>query len=233
MCSSDLIEKLMRSKGIFDYVPADYAENAAEEIVGLVSVRLPCFCHVSSSEIQVLSPMHKHSIGVTELNLRLQARLNPGKEGVPCGKYMFREGDKVMQLRNNYDKGVFNGDVGVIKKVDPEERIVLVDFDLGKPVDYEFSEMNELSLAYATTIHKSQGSEYPVVVMPVMKNHWVMLQRNLIYTGVTRAKRCVVMVGTVDALKHAIRNCVVTKRNTLLKERLRDWKPKSRKRKSA
>lgn len=233
------VKKLMESKGIFEYVPSEYAERAAEEIVNLVSIRLPYFCHVSPSEIQVLSPMHKYGIGVSELNLRLQARLNPGDGGVSCGRYIFREKDRVMQLRNNYDKNVFNGDVGVIRKIDSEERIVFVDFDdlgnsgSGKLVEYDFSELNELSLAYATTIHKSQGSEYQVVVMPVMKNHWVMLQRNLIYTGVTRAIRCVVLVGTLDALKHSIRNSVITKRNTLLKERLRDWAPRKRKRRSA
>ena len=124
-----------------------------------------------------------------------------------------------MQIRNNYDKGVFNGDVGYIEEVDMEERTLIASFD-GISVEYEASELDELSLAYATTIHKSQGSEYPIVVMPVLMNHFVMLQRNLIYTGITRARKICVLIGTTKALAYAIRNMSVLKRNTKLKERL-------------
>lgn len=124
-----------------------------------------------------------------------------------------------MQIRNNYDKGVFNGDLGYIEEVDMEERTLIASFD-GIAVEYEVSELDELSLAYATTIHKSQGSEYPIVVMPVLMNHYVMLQRNLIYTGITRAKKICVLIGTTKALAYAIHNMSVLKRNTKLKERL-------------
>ena len=131
-----------------------------------------------------------------------------------------------MQIRNNYDKEVFNGDIGVISSVDAEDRSLTVDFD-GRNVEYDISELDELVLAYATTIHKAQGSEYPIVVMPVLMNHFVMLQRNLIYTGITRAKKILVIVGTRKALAYAVRNVTVTKRNTLLKERLKSSLPKA------
>ena len=132
---------------------------------------------------------------------------------------MLRQGDRVMQLRNNYDKDVFNGDLGYVESVDMEERTLLVNFE-ERLVEYEASELDELTLAYATTIHKSQGSEYPIVVMPVLMTHYVMLQRNLIYTGITRAKKICVLIGTKKALSFAIRNMSVLKRNTKLKERL-------------
>ena len=133
--------------------------------------------------------------------------------------FAFRTDDKVMQIKNNYDKEVFNGDIGVISSVNTEERTLKVDFD-GRPVEYDVTELDELVHAYATTIHKAQGSEYPIVVMPILMNHYVMLQRNLIYTGITRAKQILVMVGTRKALSYAVRNVTVTKRNTLLRERL-------------
>ena len=135
--------------------------------------------------------------------------------------FAFRADDKVMQIKNNYDKEVFNGDIGVIEAVDAEERTLKVRFE-DRVVEYDVTELDELVHAYATTIHKSQGSEYPIVVMPVLMNHYVMLQRNLIYTGITRAKKILVMVGTKKALSYAIRNVTVKKRNTLLKERLAD-----------
>jgi len=134
---------------------------------------------------------------------------------------LLREGDKVMQIRNNYDKEVFNGDIGMIDVVDVAARNLKVNFD-GRIVEYDVTELDELTLAYATTIHKAQGSEYPIVVMPVLMNHFVMLQRNLIYTGITRAKKILVLVGTRKALSYAVRNVTVTKRNTLLKERLQE-----------
>ena len=124
-----------------------------------------------------------------------------------------------MQIRNNYDKEVFNGDIGVITSVDEEERELHVSFD-GRDILYDVTELDELTLAYATTIHKSQGSEYPIVVMPVLMTHYVMLQRNLVYTGVTRAKKILVIVGTKKALNMAVRTVKVTERNTMLKQRL-------------
>ena len=135
--------------------------------------------------------------------------------------FAFRANDKVMQIKNNYDKEVFNGDIGIIESVDAEDRTLKVNFD-NRTVEYDITELDEIVHAYATTIHKSQGSEYPIVVMPILMNHYVMLQRNLIYTGITRAKKILVMVGTKKALSYAIRNVTVMKRNTLLKERLFD-----------
>ena len=135
------------------------------------------------------------------------------------GGYTFRRGDKVMQIRNNYDKNVFNGDIGYVNAVDTTERTLSVIYD-GRLVEYDVSELDELTLAYAVTIHKSQGSEFPVVVIPVTMKHYVMLQRNLIYTGITRAKKICVLVGTTKALAYAIHNQTVSRRNTKLKERL-------------
>lgn len=124
-----------------------------------------------------------------------------------------------MQIKNNYDKEVFNGDIGIITSVDENDRTLKVNFD-DRIIEYDITELDELVHAYATTIHKAQGSEYPIVVMPVMMNRYIMLQRNLIYTGITRAKKVLVIVGTKKALSYAVRNVTVTKRNTLLKERL-------------
>jgi len=149
----------------------------------------------------------------------LQQALNPSGPSLGRGGYTYRQGDRVMQQRNNYDKDVFNGDLGYIREVDTEERTLKVDFD-GKKVEYDVTELDELTLAYATTIHKAQGSEYPIVVMPVLMTHFVMLQRNLIYTGITRAKKICVLLGAAKALAYAVRNVSVLKRNTRLKERL-------------
>ena len=126
-----------------------------------------------------------------------------------------------MQIRNNYDKEVFNGDIGVILSVDQENRTLKIDFDR-REIEYDATELDEIVHAYATTIHKAQGSEYPIVVMPILMNHYVMLQRNLIYTGITRAKKILVLIGAKKALSYAVRNVTVNKRNTLLKERLAD-----------
>ena len=133
--------------------------------------------------------------------------------------FLGQEGSDAMQIRNNYDKDVYNGDIGTIISVDTEERMLVVEFD-GRNVEYDVSELDELTLAYATTIHKSQGSEYPIVVIPLLMSYYVMLQRNLIYTGITRAKKALVIVGTRKALSYAVRNVVVQKRNTLLKHRI-------------
>ena len=158
-------------------------------------------------------------MGATNLNLVLQEALNPSGEGLRRSGFVFRPKDRVMQIKNNYDKEVFNGDIGLIEAVDLTNRTLTVGFD-ARIVEYDVTELDELVHAYATTIHKAQGSEYPVVVMPVLMNHYVMLQRNLIYTGITRAKRLLVMVGTKKALSYAVGNVTVTKRNTMLRERL-------------
>lgn len=158
-------------------------------------------------------------VGAANLNLLLQQALNPSGPSLGRGGYTYRQGDRVMQLRNNYDKDVFNGDLGYIREVDTEGRTLKVDFD-GKWVEYDVTELDELTLAYATTIHKAQGSEYPIVVMPVLMTHYVMLQRNLIYTGITRAKKICVLIGATKTLAYAVHNMSVLKRNTSLRERL-------------
>jgi exodeoxyribonuclease V alpha subunit len=163
--------------------------------------------------------MHKGTIGVANLNIELQKRLNPGQPGITHGAWNFRIGDKVMQIVNNYDKDVFNGDIGWISKIDSEEREVAIDFD-GRLVPYDNSDLDEVVLAYAVSVHKSQGSEYPVVILPVVTQHYLLLQRNLIYTGITRAKKLVIMIGTKKALAIAIRNNKPQRRYTLLSERL-------------
>ncbi len=203
----------------FFFIEKENSEETAEEIVTLVQVRLPRHYHVPASKIQVLTPMQRGVAGASNLNQVLQAAVNPGDLGLKRGGTIFKPHDKIMQIRNNYDKEVFNGDIGVVETVDLEERTLSVNFD-GRSVEYDVTELDELVLAYATTIHKSQGSEYPIVVMPVLMNHFVMLQRNLIYTGITRAKKILVIVGTKKALGYAVRNVTVTERNTLLKERL-------------
>lgn len=220
----------------FFFMENEDAEAAVQQIVELVRTKLPKYYQVDPGQIQVLTPMQRGVVGATNLNLALQEALNPaeqeifmrGRGAVTIPKdclrrsgFAFRADDKVMQVRNNYDKEVFNGDIGVIASVNAEERTLKVDFD-SRTVEYDVTELDELVHAYATTIHKAQGSEYPIVVMPVLMNHYVMLQRNLLYTGITRAKRVLVMVGTRKAVSCAVRNVTVTKRNTLLKERLAD-----------
>ena len=203
----------------FFFMREDDPERAAETIVRLVKERLPRAYRESPDRIQVLTPMQRGVVGAANLNLLLQQALNPSGPSLGRGGYTYRQGDRVMQLRNNYAKDVFNGDLGYIREVDTEERTLKVDFD-GKWVEYDVTELDELTLAYATTIHKAQGSEYPIVVMPVLMTHFVMLQRNLIYTGITRAKKLCVLIGAAKALAYAVRNMSVLKRNTHLRERL-------------
>lgn len=203
----------------FFYIEKEDPEEAVQEIVRLVKNNLPRYYKTPWNHIQVLTPMQKGIVGAANLNLALQEALNPQGDGLRRGGYLFRAGDKVMQIRNNYEKEIFNGDIGTVESVDLQERTLKVNFDQNI-IEYEASELDELVHAYATTIHKAQGSEYPIVVMPVLMNHYVMLQRNLIYTGITRAKKVLVIVGTRKALSYAVRNVTVTKRNTFLKERL-------------
>ena len=203
----------------FFFMKQEEPEKVAETIVSLVRDRLPKAYRQPTANIQVLTPMQRGVVGAANLNMDLQQALNYNTAALVRGGYTYKEGDRVMQLRNNYDKDVYNGDLGYVHSVDMEERTLTVDFD-GQLVEYEVSELDELTLAYATTIHKSQGSEYPIVVMPVLMTHYVMLQRNLIYTGITRAKKICVLVGQTKALAYAIHNMKVLKRNTRLKERL-------------
>ena len=204
----------------FFFVEQEDAEAAAGEIVDLIKTRLPAHFRVSPRDIQVLSPMQRGAVGAANLNQMIQEAVNPGETGFRRGGVSFRARDKVMQIRNNYEKEVFNGDIGIVESTDPEERELIVNFE-GRSVTYDISELDELVLAYAVTIHKSQGSEYPIVVMPILMSHYVMLQRNLVYTGVTRAKKVLVLVGTKKALALAVRNSTVRKRNTLLALRIR------------
>ena len=206
----------------FFFITDEDPVNASKQIVNLCRQRLPVAYHLNPvSDIQVLTPMQRGIVGAVSLNKELQNALNPQNLLLRHGGTEYRLHDKVMQIRNNYDKAVFNGDIGLISAVDTEEREMTVSFDC-EDVRYDISELDELMLAYATTIHKAQGSEYPVVVMPVLMTHYVMLQRNLVYTGITRAKKMLVMIGSKKALALAIRNNAVIQRNTRLAIRLQD-----------
>jgi exodeoxyribonuclease V alpha subunit len=192
-------------------------------IVDLAQRRLPGKYGLDPlADIQVLTPMHRGPIGAGQLNAALQAALNPPRNGAAellrSGR-IFRVGDRVLQLRNNYDKGVYNGDLGRIAAIDPSEQSVVVHVD-DREVSYDFSDLDELALAYAVTVHKSQGSEYPCVIVPVHTTHYLMLQRNLLYTAITRAKRLLVLVGTKKALAIATKNDATRRRYSRLRERL-------------
>lgn len=203
---------------------AEDAEKAAARIVDLVTSRIPKRFRLNGvTDVQVLSPMHRGQAGVGELNNVLQNALNPpaqGKRETRHGSRVFRVGDKVLQTRNNYDKQVFNGDLGRVVEIDFEEQTVDIDFD-GARVLYEFSELDELVHAFAMSVHKSQGSEYRAVALPILTQHYMLLQRNLLYTAVTRAKQLVVLVGNKKAIGMAVRNNKIAQRNTRLAERLR------------
>jgi exodeoxyribonuclease V alpha subunit len=203
----------------FYFVPAADPEQAVPRIVELVSRRIPRrFGFDAIRDIQVLSPMNRGGVGARSLNIELQAALNPaGEKRVERFGWTFAPGDKVMQIENDYDKDVYNGDIGMIEDVDLDEGEVAVDFD-GRTVAFVFGELDTLVPAYAATIHKSQGSEYPAVVIPVMTQHYAMLQRNLIYTGVTRGKKLVVLVGQKKAVAIAVKNVSGRKRWSKLGE---------------
>ncbi|MEA3344892.1 MAG: ATP-dependent RecD-like DNA helicase [Chloroflexota bacterium] len=209
----------------------DEPEEAAELLIDIVQNRIPRKFGPPATggydpveDIQVLSPMYRGPVGVTNLNTRLQEALNPPHPGKPersFGGQVFRLGDKVMQIRNNYDKDVFNGDIGRVVGIDPLNQLLTVQID-ERPVAYDFSELDELMHAYAISIHKSQGSEYPAVVVPLMMTHYIMLQRNLLYTAVTRARELVVIVGTRRAIAIAVHNDKIAERHTALDVRLRE-----------
>jgi exodeoxyribonuclease V alpha subunit len=212
----------------FFYFPEDDAEQVADLVVEIVANRLPRrFGLDPRQEVQVLCPMHRGPAGAGVLNERLQAALTPGREGLAerrFGGRVYRVGDKVMQLRNNYDKGtagVFNGSVGVVTALSLEDSELRVLLDEDEEVAYGFDELDELTHAYAVSIHRSQGSEYPCVVIPVTTSVWLMLQRNLLYTAVTRAKQMVVLVGSRRALAKAVRTQSAGRRYTALTQRLR------------
>ena len=201
----------------------DDPERAAELVVEVVQERIPRKFGIPAGDVQVLSPMHRGAVGVGALNERLQAALNPPAASKPerrIGGRVFRLGDRVMQMRNNYDKDVFNGDLGQIVALDPVEQTLAVRID-GRAVPYDFLELDELVHAYAVSVHKSQGSEFPAVVVPITTQHYMMLQRNLLYTAVTRARKLVVLVGSPRAVAIAVNNNKIADRYSALAERLR------------
>lgn len=208
----------------FHFIERNQPEEIASTLLEMVKHRIPKrFQFDPIRDIQVLSPMNRGSLGVRELNLGLQEALNPPRPNDPAVErfgWQFRIKDKVIQTENNYDKNVFNGDVGQILRINPDERELTVDFE-GRGVTYEFGELDELSLAYAITIHKSQGSEFPAVVIPVATQQFMLLQRNLIYTAVTRGKQLVVLIGQSKALALAVRNHRTEERFSGLLARLR------------
>ena len=206
----------------FYFIEATDAEDAVRKLVQMVSKRIPeRFGLDRIRDIQLLCPMNRGSLGSRALNFELQQALNPPREGEPSVErfgWTFRQGDKVMQIENDYDKDVFNGDSGVVTQVNLDDSEMTVDFD-GRPIAYRFADLDQLVLAYATTIHKSQGSEYPAVLVPVAMQQFVMLQKNLFYTAITRGKKLVVLVGEKRALAMAVKNHEASKRYT----RLRQW----------
>ncbi|WP_045214995.1 SF1B family DNA helicase RecD2 [Desulfonatronovibrio magnus] len=204
----------------FFWVVQDEPQRIKELITYMVCERIPEVYGLNPlRDIQVLSPMHKGELGTQELNRVLQEKLNPGADVIVKGYRTFRVRDRVLQIRNNYEKEVFNGDLGWISGFDPEDSEVLVDFE-GRQVKYDLDEVDELNLAYAVSVHKSQGSEYPAVVMPVVTQHFMLLQRNLIYTGLTRARKLAIIVGSKKAMGIGIKNLGSGRRFTHLRYRL-------------
>lgn len=223
----------------FIFIKRDNVQAVLSTVLGLIRDKLPDYVGADRSEIQVLSPAKKGPLGIEYFNRFLQASLNPAsgrKAEIPAGSSVFREGDKVMHIKNNYEidwemrtksgfvyeqgKGVFNGDIGVITKINEHTRMLEVRFDDGKYVIYNFDLLEELVLAYATTIHKAQGSEYPAVILPLLSGPPLLMNRNILYTAVTRAKQCVCVVGTEDAVNRMIRNVREQKRYSGLKSRI-------------
>ena len=197
------------SESDFFFVDREEPEQIAATLVDMVKTRIPAKFRLDPiRDVQVLCPMNRGSLGIRELNVRLQKELNPARAEEPTVEkfgWQFRLRDKVIQTENDYDKEVFNGDIGQIVKIDPIEQEVTVRFDQ-REVIYDYGELDEISLAYAITIHKSQGSEFPVVVIPLAMQQYLLLQRNLIYTGITRGKKLVVLIGQRKALAMAVRN---------------------------
>ncbi len=206
--------------GDFYVLPAEEPDQVWEKIRGLLSGRLErSFGLDPREDAQVLTPMQRGGLGARQLNADVQALLNPGGESIERFGTLFRVGDRVMQTLNNYDKDVFNGDMGRIVAIDREEQQIWVDF-AGRKVDYRFQELDEIVLSYAVTIHKSQGSEYPCVILPLHTQHYMMLRRNLLYTGVTRGKRLVILVGSPKAIRMALGKADAGERIGCLRRRL-------------
>lgn len=210
----------VRKNSDFFFIEENDEEKCANLILELCEKRLPKYYKVNPvADIQVLAPMKKGTLGTDNLNNLLQEKLNKSKISLKYGNCEYRLGDKVMQIKNNYDKDVFNGDIGKILFINETLETLEVDFD-SKIVEYDISELDEITLAYACTIHKSQGAEYPIIIIPMAKSHYIMLKQNLLYTGITRAKKICVLVGQKDAIFRAVKNNDSKKRYTLLKDRL-------------
>jgi exodeoxyribonuclease V alpha subunit len=209
----------------FYFVERNTPQAVVETVVDLCRNVIPRHFHLDPvRDIQVMTPQHKGDGGTLQLNQVLQAALNDAGEAAEKRGRVFRLGDKVMHLKNNYQKEVFNGDIGTVSGIDNEESCLLVDYD-GREVAYSFDECVELTLAYAITVHKSQGSEYPAVILPLMTRHFIMLQRNLLYTALTRAQRLVFLVGSKKAIEIAVRNDKPHRRLSGLCALLRDGGP--------
>ena len=204
----------------FFFIEEEDPEKIVETIVALVTERMPKYYKVDPvRDIQVLCPMLRGATGTHNINQVLQERLTPNGISIKYGGTMLRTGDKVMQIKNNYDKIVFNGDIGFIENVNQEDRTVNISFD-DKSIEYDYTELDEIILAYASTVHKSQGSEYPIVIAPLTTQHYMMLQRNLLYTCITRARKVFILIGTRRAIAMAVQNNKITKRNTMLSKRI-------------
>ncbi|MEI6516637.1 MAG: AAA family ATPase, partial [bacterium] len=205
----------------FFFIEADTPEDVISKMLELVKSRIPRKFHFDPmTEIQVLTPMRRNQLGCENLNVILQEALNPGGQSIRRFGRQYREGDRVLQIRNNYDKDAYNGDIGQVERIDPDAQEVTVNYD-GRRVIYTAEELDELDLAYACSVHKSQGSEYPAVVLLMTMHHFKLLQRNLLYTAMTRGRKLVCLVGTKKAVHMAIRNNHVLLRRTTLKDRLK------------
>jgi exodeoxyribonuclease V alpha subunit len=209
-------------KSDFYFIQKEEPEEVLKVVLDLCAKNVPqAFGFDPIQDIQVLTPIHRGTVGATNLNVELQRLLNDSKSEMYRGGRILRRGDKVMQLVNDYDRDVYNGDLGRVAKVDHERHALTVDFD-GREVEYDASDLDEIVPAHAISIHKSQGSEYPAVVIPLVTGHSMMLQRNLLYTGITRGKKLVVLVGSRQALRIAIKNNRPVARYTQLRRRLKE-----------
>jgi exodeoxyribonuclease V alpha subunit len=204
------------------YVEHDHSQQVLDEMISWCRQKIPSRYGLDPvGDTQVLTPMHKGLVGTVHLNQVLQSVLNPDAEGITLAGQSFKMGDKVMHLVNNYRKEVFNGDIGVICDIEPDKNVIGVDYE-GRRVPYEAAEVHELSSAYAISIHKSQGSEYPAVIIPLVTQHHALLQRNVLYTALTRARRLVVLIGSRRAVAMAVGRDQPSRRLTWLAERLRE-----------
>jgi exodeoxyribonuclease V alpha subunit len=218
------VEEIVQPPDFFMF-SADDAASAGDWVVDVTTQRIPeRFGFDPRTQIQVLAPMYRGPAGVRALNDRLQGVLNPAEALKPektLYGQTYRPGDKVMQTQNDYDKDVFNGDIGHVRSIDALNHSMSIEFD-GRPVEYAWTECDQITLAYCVSVHKSQGAEFPVIVLPLVTAHYMMLQRNLLYTAVTRAKKLCVLIGNAKAVGIAIKNNQVARRNTALDRRLRE-----------